>query len=728
MTMSAIASSPRFRAFISYSHRDQLWAQWLHKSLESYRVPRKLVGQTTAAGVIPDRLAPIFRDRDELPSATDLSRKVDEALSESANLIIVCSPRSATSRWVNEEVLVFKRLGRADRIFCLIVDGEPNATDLPGRAAEECFAPALRFGIGSDGQPNSHPIEPIAADARAGKDGKPNAKLKLIAGMLDVGFDTLKRRELQRRNRRMVAITALALIIMAITTTLGITAIIARHDAERRQKQAEDLVGFMLGDLNDKLREVHRLDIMQAVDDKAMAYFGSLPTKDVTAAALLQRVTALEKIGSVRMDQGKIKAALDSYSSASELADELRQRFPDDLAFLAAYADSLKWVGQANWYLGDLGPALENFTAASDALQRCVDAKPTDAGFAAKLAFARNNLGRVLETRGQFDAAAAQYEMGKKIYQSLLAREPESIQWQSALGDAEDSLGKVALERGQIEQAIESYRADQRSKAELARRNPDNHDIQEYLLVSNAILGRTLVMSGHLEAATRYVRSAVVGARSLLVFDAKQAYWIEDLAYYGQLLGSVLRKGGQFDEAGTLDSMAVQELGKLVGQDGANVAWQRELVQAQLEYARLLIAQGRAGDVGDLAITARKTVDGLRAKSADDRNLILLAGQIEIVAGELAAGRGDHEAARQAWSLALDLLAPAAQGGSDPSFLAVWATSLLLLDQIEEASAIASRLGAMGYRDPDFVSLAARKQVEYPVNAEFAERIARLAE
>src|SRR5678809_538474 len=101
MTMSATVSSPRFRAFISYSHQDELWAQWLHKALESYRVPRKLVGQTTAAGVIPERLAPIFRDRDELPSATDLNRKVNEALGESANLIVVCSPRSAASRWVN---------------------------------------------------------------------------------------------------------------------------------------------------------------------------------------------------------------------------------------------------------------------------------------------------------------------------------------------------------------------------------------------------------------------------------------------------------------------------------------------------------------------------------------------------------------------------------------------------------------------------------------------------
>src|SRR3954471_23301941 len=113
--MSTPAESPRYFAFISYSHRDEAWAQWLHKALETYRVPSRLVGQTTSSGVIPRRLLPIFRDRDELASATDLGRTVNAALAQSKNLIVICSPASAQSRWVNEEVLAYKRLGYAER-------------------------------------------------------------------------------------------------------------------------------------------------------------------------------------------------------------------------------------------------------------------------------------------------------------------------------------------------------------------------------------------------------------------------------------------------------------------------------------------------------------------------------------------------------------------------------------------------------------------------------------
>ncbi|MBU6417401.1 MAG: TIR domain-containing protein, partial [Xanthomonadaceae bacterium] len=326
--------SRSYRAFISYSHADKAWGDWLHKALETYRVPSRLVGKQTEVGTIPPRLNPVFRDREELSSSPELDSKINQALAQSENLVVICSPASATSRWVNEEVLAYKRMGRGGRIFCLIVEGEPNATDLPGREAEECFCPALRFVTDADGRPTPERTEPIAADARQGKDGKANAKLKLIAGMLGIGFDTLKQRELQRRTRRMTAIAALALVVMATTIVLAIFALVSRHRAviaqheavvakqaaQRRQKQAEGLVNFMLGDLSGKLNEVHRLDILQSVDDKAMAYFKSLPATDVNDAALKQRAEALEEIGIVRMEQGQLVDARQAFLASTRIS------------------------------------------------------------------------------------------------------------------------------------------------------------------------------------------------------------------------------------------------------------------------------------------------------------------------------------------------------------------------------------------------------------------------
>jgi tetratricopeptide (TPR) repeat protein len=239
MSRNSPLDSPKYWAFISYSHRDTRWAEWLHRGLESYHPPKSLVGTVTARGAVPKRMHPVFRDREELPSATDLGALISAALEQSNCQIVVCSPQAAKSKWVNEEILAFKRFGREDRIFCLIVGGEPNATDMPGREGEECFPPALRFRLAADGALSAIRTEPIAADARPGKDGKSRAMLKVIAGVLGLGYDALAQRERQRRNRRLLVITCAAMVGMVITSGLAVYALFQRNSAQRQTVRAE---------------------------------------------------------------------------------------------------------------------------------------------------------------------------------------------------------------------------------------------------------------------------------------------------------------------------------------------------------------------------------------------------------------------------------------------------------------------------------------------------------
>lgn len=721
--MNTQADGPRYFAFISYSHADQPWADWLHKALETYRVPKRLVGQTTAAGVIPPRLIPIFRDRDELASSSDLNRSVNAALAQSSNLIVICSPSAAQSHWVNTEVLAFKRNARSEGVFCLIVGGEPNATDKPGHAAEECFAPALRYAVDADGHLTSERTEPIAADVRPGGDSKPNAKLKLIAGLLGIGFDALKQRELQRHYHRLAAATALAMIVMLITTTLAITALISRNDAERRQKQAENLVGFMIGDLTAKLRKRESLDVLQTVDDKTMAYFSSLSSRDVTDSSLAMRVDALQKIGSVREDRGDIPAALESYVAASKLAAELMRRSPADVRRQADYSNSLTWIGKAYWYQGDLDHAAQNFEAASDILRKAVATNPRDTDLAFKLSAAMTNGGRVLEAHGEFAAAKANYEAVQKIFENLLQREPSNAEWQSQLGNAYDSLGKLALELGHLDVAIQNYRANERIQANLAAREPNNHDQEYELVISQAILGRTLGICGELEAAAQYLTEAVAGLQSLMSFDATQADYQYLFARYSEQLGGVLRQRGQLEAATEDDARSITVLERLSAKDPTNIEWQQELARSRIETARQYLARGDADAAAKVTGRALEAIEGLRAKNAADRNLLLLAAQADIVAGEASAGRSDVREARHNWERARDALAAAVQTGSDPNFLAAWASAQLLLNEVDAARPVVGRLSMVGFRPPDFVELVQRKKLAYGADPVFAQRI-----
>jgi hypothetical protein len=166
----------RYRAFLSYSHVDAQWARWLLRKLESYRVPERLVGTPGRDGPIPARLGAMFRDRDELPTAGDLSSTIREAIESSGALIVLCSPAAAQSRWVDAEVQAFLASGRGDQVLCCVVDGDPSRGD--------CFPPSL---LAPDAEGRVR--EPLAADARKDGDGKERAFLKLVAGLLGVGYD-----------------------------------------------------------------------------------------------------------------------------------------------------------------------------------------------------------------------------------------------------------------------------------------------------------------------------------------------------------------------------------------------------------------------------------------------------------------------------------------------------------------------------------------------------------
>ncbi|MEM8773242.1 MAG: TIR domain-containing protein, partial [Pseudomonadota bacterium] len=241
-------STPRkYKAFISYSHADKAWASRLHLRLETFRTPKKIIGGAGRYGDIPSKLTPIFRDRDELPTGSALGPELKRALTNSEFLLVLCSPASANSRWVNEEIRFFRQTHGDDRILAAIVDGEPGAP--VGEGLDGCFPPALiEPPEGSD-----QPREPLAADFRESADGKKLAFQKLAAGMLGAHLDALVQRMAQRRQKRMAqlagALGTLSLFMggLAIYATFQRDAAIEqRAIAERERDTANASLDFLI--------------------------------------------------------------------------------------------------------------------------------------------------------------------------------------------------------------------------------------------------------------------------------------------------------------------------------------------------------------------------------------------------------------------------------------------------------------------------------------------------
>lgn len=710
----------RYRAFISYSHQDKTWADWLHRSLESYRIPQRLVGQESPAGIVPRRLLPVFRDRDELASATDLGRKVNEALSESANLIVICSPHSARSHWVNEEVLAFKRLGHADRIFCLIVDGEPNASELPGREAEECFAPALRFEWDGAAGLSEQRTEPIAADARPGKDGRNNSKLKLVAGMLDIGFDKLKQREQQRHQRRLAAVAAVAVAITLMTSTLAVIAVHAQRVAERERNQAESLVGFMLGDLNDKLGQVQRLDIMEAVDDRAMAYFQSLPSNDVTDTSLEQRAKALEKIGGVRFSQGHLDTAMQSYQAAAKISEALAEDAPANVARQVAHSRIVTFIGMTDWYRGDLPSAEKHFAMAQDILRRTPLTSAPDKDFIQQWATVDDDLGHVLESQGKLDQATTQYQSMLAHCRELVRGKNPKTDWQELLGEAHNNLGKMALMQGDLATAIAEYRADDAIETALSESDPKNNDQKENVVRVRAILGRTMALGGDADVGGQHLQQAIDGAAQLVKFEPNETSFHAKVALYSTQLARLRRLSGDNDAARQLNDQSLKIFGDMTRQDPSNAEWKQDFAEAQVEQATQSLAAGQADQAHAQATQALAVLEPMHKEQPGERTLLLDTAAVRLL---LAASTNDADKARQWREDVLKDIATVASGAGDPRLLALRVGALLSLSRGPEAAPLVQQLWDSGYRDLDLLATLKRHDIDYPANVAFQQRL-----
>ena len=676
----------RYAAFLSYSHADATWAQWLHRRLESYRVPSRLVGTPGPDGPIGPRLGTIFRDRDELPTAGDLGTTIRAALAESAALVVVCSPASARSPWVQAEIEAFRALGRGDRIGCFIVDGEP-APDAPERG---CFAPALT-GIGPDGVRR----EPLAADARAEGDGRERAFLKLAAGLIGVSYDALARREAQRRHRRLLALTAASLCGMAIAIALAATAYVARNDAQRRQAQAEDILGFMLGDLRGKLATVGRLDLMRAVDDKATGYFATLKPRDLTDRALEEQARSLTGIGQVRLDEGHHDQAMAAFREAYDRSRALVQREPGNGQRLFDRAQAEYWIGSVYWRqnrFDDAGLWLRRYR---DSALQLAALDPRNFDWQREVAYGYHNLAVLQRSRGDDRSAEQGFRAELSLYRGWTRAHPRDTGLRDEASNAASFLGSIAQNDGRLGEARARFAEQVDAQARNLRAEPDNAVWKKSWLDARVLLADAQIARGERDAATRGIAAAMVLATALAAQDPGNREW-------QQILGVChLRRAWleqQADPHGSERDAATAERLFAAAHAAApeDDRFTRAVVEARLLLAELALQRHDIGQAGRwLAQSDSVALPAWRRAPNDElRRIVAKSRWVE---GNIAQASGDDHAAQRAWTAAADLLREARGRPVAFNRLELLARVLQAQHRDAEATPLLARLAASGY-------------------------------
>lgn len=681
-------SNYRYKAFISYSWADAKWGKWLHHAIETYRTPAALVGKQAAHGEVPARLHPLFKDREEEAAGTSIGAAVEKALTDSEFLIVICSPRSAQSQWVNREIAWFKKHRNPNKVLALIVDGEP------GGGEQECFPRALTHEVAPDLTITDTLVDtPLAADARDSGDGKRRAKLKIAAAMLGVRLDELVNRDERRRTLRTRIVVAASLLLALVMSTLAWVAVQARDEAERQRAEADGLIEFMLTDLREKLEPVGRLDALDVVGQRALDYYAAQKLSSLDADSLGRRSRALHLVGEIRNLRGDSAAGLAAFEQAAKTTGELLERNPDDAQRVFDHAQSVFWVGAIAFERGETKQAEAQFREYQRLAARLVALDPAKPEWQLESSYAETNLGVMLFGLGRFAEAEPFFVRGVERIEAVAKSEGYDAGRQIEVGATINWLGRTRAQLGKIAQALSLHRREAAHYEDILRRDPANAPAKYRLAVVMQFLAEQELNSGKVDAAIDAIEGSLEVGSQLRALEPDNTEWQETEVRGRLAQAEYMIYAGRFEASRALLDQAAGLLTKMIAADPVNTIWSGELKWIELgNRARLALAlgeNGRAQAYSDraLALLDKYGDEGDRAFSARMRR----------VAGDIALKSGDRARARQFWEEAL-ALSPSHPGAEGDKYIL-----LKRLGRSEDAMQLAERLDRRGYRHPAYL-------------------------
>lgn len=524
MTATVGQPASRYSAFLSYSRADAGFARRLHRRLEAYRLPRRLIGRSPLWDPLSRRLRPIFRDVDELTAAPDLSDALKDALAASAFLIVISSPSAAASRWVGYEIEAFYALSKTENVLVALVTGDPASA----------LHSALRRGLDT-----GPPRQPLAADFRP-RNGQRLALLKLVAVLAGVRLGELIRRDAQRQRRNLVGAITAGAAILAVALVLTLVALHAREAAARESARSSSMSGFMLDKLRSDLKHYGNLGMLDAVNKNVLASFVGQDLAGLSDGERQQLAKLRLAMGEDAEKRGDLAGARKQIEEAHRITAAQLAALPNDPSRIFDDAQSQFYVALVGWRAGDraaartafqnyyrmarqlvgidpakadwwmeVGYASENlgmyalrttldgtaaerdFRAALAAFQRADRLRSGDRDIASQIADTDAWLGDTLRIREDFAGALAARQAQRAILEALLAKDPRDKVVQVDLVSNELATARIAARQRQWATALAGLSRGREAAVALARDDPDNKRLASQVRIFDLFMLRT---------------------------------------------------------------------------------------------------------------------------------------------------------------------------------------------------------------------------------------------
>jgi tetratricopeptide (TPR) repeat protein len=436
---------------------------------------------------------------------------------------------------------------------------------------------------------------------------------------------------LARWSRRKPVVASLGAVVLLLLLTGAIGSVLfvlnvqrARRDeaaqrvrAEDRQREGEQLINFMLGDLADRLQPVGRLDVLESTIAQVDQYYAKMPPDQMTPASQRSQAKALFQFADIRASQGRLMESVTNYDRAIE-----KYR-----ALLTACSTNMDWQFELTRTWNDLGIAYarqDDYTNAEAALQTALRLRenlmliePTNLYWLGSYGATALNLGQVCRHLDRLDDSEKFLRKAENVFRRWMEADPSAQLPKRRLATTLGAVGILASARSQFDEADRAYADNLTLTRDALRADPQSAERIADVVLALSYVGEVQTSESNYVAALATLAEGDQLGEQLVTRDPANKEWQMALTTILVDQGNAHWESQHHQEALESFRRAWEICEKFPAEVRQSPHWMRkwhEALDSGVQVERELAAQAAAAGRAAEADQDRLAADQLHAK------------------------------------------------------------------------------------------------------------------